>query len=451
MKLMLHRKVTIGFVAGLCIGSANAVDPTEFAVGWPLELRAESEFHDIPLRAEVYRHARNVDQMAVLDANGEPMPFYRVVEAPEPAAESLVTLDVSPVYRTQAGELIGELIGGLTVEASDERVDVRFSSPPEGRAQIVAFVADARELRTTPFAADLRWNTIADPFLTTVTISHSDDLADWNAIGEGSIASLAIDDTRVRHGRIPMDGRVGGYYRIGWAGDTPAPWVLDELDLIVSEEPDPTPVELVVLEPVRGPADAEENAFYFDSGGLLPIRAVELELVNRNTWANAVIDSGDSLEGPWRLMASRRLYYRVDLQGDQVRAPVVQIASRGARFWRVRPDRPLGEDGVELRLHYPREHLRFAANGAAPYRLVGGGLSTEAGPDLVLSQVWEQLGEEMAVTMAGLGTMSELGGEAAFIPPREFPWRSALLWGTLSLGALAVGWMALRLGREAFT
>ena len=447
MKPMQRHKVTIGFVAGLCIGSANAVDPNEFAVGWPLELNGESEFYDIPLRADVYRNARSLDQMAVLDANGEPMPFYRVVEEPEPAAESLVTLDVSPVYRTQGGELIG----GLTVEASDERVDVRFGLPPEGRAQIVAFVTDARELRTSPFAVDLRWNEIEEPFLTTATISHSDDLAQWNVVGEGSIASLAIDDTRVRHSRIPIDGRVGGYYRIGWAGDTPAPWVLDQLDLIVSEEPDPTPVELVVLEPVPGPADAEEYAFFFNAGGLLPIRAVELELVNPNTWANASIDSGDSLEGPWSLVASRRLYYRVDFQGDQVRAPVVQIASRGARFWRVRPDRSLGEDGIELQLHYPREHLRFAANGAAPYRLVGGGLSTEAGPDLVLSQVWEQLDEEMAVTVAGLGTMSELGGEAAFIPPREFPWRSALLWGALSLGALAVGWMALRLGREAFT
>ena len=447
MKPMQRHKVTIGFVAGLCIGSANAVDPNEFAVGWPLELNGESEFYDIPLRADVYRNARSLDQMAVLDANGEPMPFYRVVEEPEPAAESLVTLDVSPVYRTQGGELIG----GLTVEASDERVDVRFGLPPEGRAQIVAFVTDARELRTSPFAVDLRWNEIEEPFLTTATISHSDDLAQWNVVGEGSIASLAIDDTRVRHSRIPIDGRVGGYYRIGWAGDTPAPWVLDQLDLIVSEEPDPTPVELVVLEPVPGPADAEEYAFFFNAGGLLPIRAVELELVNPNTWANASIDFGDSLEGPWSLVASRRLYYRVDFQGDQVRAPVVQIASRGARFWRVRPDRSLGEDGIELQLHYPREHLRFAANGAAPYRLVGGGLSTEAGPDLVLSQVWEQLDEEMAVTVAGLGTMSELGGEAAFIPPREFPWRSALLWGALSLGALAVGWMALRLGREAFT
>ena len=447
MKPMQRRRVQIGFVAGLFIGSANALDPDEFAFGWPLELGAESEFYDIPLRAEVYRHARSADQMAVLDTNGDPMPFYVVVAEPAPAAESLVTLDVSPVYRTQGGELMG----GLTVEASDERVDVSFGTPTEGRAQIVAFVADAREIRTRPFAADLRWNAIADPFLTTVTISHSDDLARWNAIGEGSIASLAIDDTRVRHSRIPIDGRVGGYYRIGWAGDTPAPWVLDELDLIVSEEPDPTPVELVVLEPVPGPADVEEDAFFFDAGGLLPVHAVELELVNRNSWANAIIESGDSLEGPWRLVASRRLYYRVDFQGDQVRAPVVQIASRGARFWRVRPDRSLGEDGIELRLHYPRETLRFAANGAAPYRLVGGGLSTEAGPDPVLSQVWEQLDDEMAITVAGLGTMSELGGEAAFIPPREFPWRPALLWGALSLGALAVGFMALRLGREAFT
>jgi len=446
MKRMQRRRAQIGFVAGLCIGTANAVDPDEFAYGWPLAVSAESEFYDIPLRAEVYRHARSVDQMAILDADGEPMPFYLVSVEPGPASESLVTLDVSPVYRTQGGELIS----GLTVEASEEGVDVRFGSPPEDATQIVAFVADARELGTAPFAADLRWDDLEEPFLATVTISHSTDLARWSVVGEGSIASLAIDETRVRRSRISIDGRVGGFYRIGWSGDTPAPWVLDELDLIVSEEPDPTPVELVVLEPVPGPADAEEDAHFFDAGGLLPVLAVELELANRNTWANAVIASGDSLEGPWRVAASRRLFYRVDFQGDQVRAPVVQTANRGARFWRVLPDRSLDEDEIELRLHYPRERLRFAANGAAPYQLVGGGLSTEAGPDVVLSQVWEQLDEEMAVTVAELGAMRELGGEAAFIAPREFPWRSALLWGALSLGALVVGFMALRLGREAF-
>lgn len=135
---------------------------------------------------------------------------------------------------------------------------------------------------------------------------------------------------------------------------------------------------------------------------------------------------------------------------SQLRSPVVEVARRAARYWRVLPQRPIDEDAVELQLHYPQEFLRFAANGAAPYLLVGGGLSTEAGPDAVLGQIWDELDQAMSVSEARLGTMRELGGDAAFLPPREFPWRSALLWGALLAGALAVGWMALRLGRDAF-
>ena len=446
MKPMRRHRLATGLVAGFCCGSVNAVDPGEFAFGWPLELNAESDFYDIPLRAEVYRHGRSVEQMAVLDTNGEPMPFYRVVVEPEPATESLVTLDVSPVYQTQGGELID----GLTVAASDERVNLTFGVPADNRAQIVAFVADARELRTTPVAADLRWAAIDQPFLTAVTISHSQDLADWNVIGSGSIASLAIDDTQVRHSRIPLDGRTGGYYRIDWPDDTPAPWVLEQLDLVFSAAPEATPVELVALEPADGPAEAAQNALFFDAGGQLPIRAVELEFVNPNTWANAAIHTSDSLDGPWARVASRRLFYRVDFGGDQVRAPVVPMPGPGARYWRVLPDRALDEDGIELRLHYPLEYLRFSASGSAPYQLVAGSLSTEAGPDRVLGQVWEQLGGATVVARAQLGAMSELGGEAVYMPPRVFPWRSVLLWGAMSLGALTVGWMALRLGREAF-
>lgn len=446
MRTMQRQKILVGLIAGLSIGSANALDPNDFAVGWPLELGAESAFYDIPLRAEVYRQARRLEEMAVLDANGEAMPFYRVVAEPGVATESSVALDVSPVFRTQGGEVIG----GLTVGATDERVDVSLGLPAERRAEIVAFVADARSLEASPIAADLQWNEMDQPFLTTVTISHSSDLDRWSVVGQGSVAALAIDDARVRHRRIALNGRPGGYYRIEWAGDTPSPWVLEQLELISSTAPAPTPVEQVDLQAVPGPAEAEENALFFDAGGLLPVRALQLEFANPNGWANAAIHSGDSLDGPWDLVASRRFYYRIDFQDEQVRSPVVEVARSAARYWRVQPRRPLDEGAARLQLHYPQEFLRFAANGGAPYLLVGGGLSTEAGPDAVLGQVWDQLDEPISVSAAGLGTMRELGGDAAFIPPREFPWRSTLLWIALALGALAVGWMAYRLGRDAF-
>jgi len=440
----------VALASGLLAGPCVAVDADEFAVGWPLDLAEGSEFYDISLTADVYRRGRDLGQMAVLDANGEPMPFYRVAVEPGPVADEINTLSVSPVYQTQSGEVIA----GLTVETTDGAVNFSYGSASADGATIVAFVADVPELDAPPVAVDLDWAEIAQPFMTSVVISHSEDLDRWRVIGRGTIASLAIGDASVRHSRIPVAGPSGGYYRIGWSESTPAPWVLERLGLVIEAAPDSAPVELVSLEPVEGPTEApsaaDENALFFDAGGFLPARAVELVFGQPNRWANAALFGSDSLDGPWRRVASRRLYYRVEFEGRQLSAPAVDLAGAKVRYWKVLPDRALDEGGVELRLHYALERLRFAANGIGPYQLVGGGLSREAGPDPVLRQVWGQMDDELIGSVATLGARQELGGEAAFIAPTEFPWRVALLWGALLLGASTVGWMAIRLGRDAF-
>lgn len=43
-----------------------------------------------------------------------------------------------------------------------------------------------------------------------------------------------------------------------------------------------------------------------------------------------------------------------------------------------------------------------------------------------------------------LGARRELGGPAALVAPRQFPWR----WAALCGGVLVVGFMAVRLARE---
>ena len=442
-------RLIIASALGLLLEPAIAADPNDFAVGWPLELVEGSEFYDIPLTADVYRNARSVSQMAVLDAGGDPMPFYRVLAEPEPAPDQTTTLSVSPVYQTQAGEVIA----GLTVETAEQVATLRLGSGSIDGARIVGFVADARELDAQPAVIDLDWAELDQPFMTPIVISHSEDLNRWEVIGRGTVASLALDGDRVRHSRIPVNGRSGGYYRIGSVETTPEPWVLERLSLIVESEPDPAPVEWVSLEPVEGPAETstpDEHALYFDVGGSLPAGALELVFGQQNQWAYATILASDSLDGPWRRVVARRLYYRVEFEGRQLSTPAVEVMPSPTRYWKVLPDRPLDGSDTELRLRYTLERLRFAANGTAPYQLVGGGNSTEAGPDRVFRQVWSQLDDELTGSMAELGEMQELGGDAAFAVPYEFPWRTALLWGALLAAALTVGWMAFRLGRDAF-
>jgi len=52
------------------------------------------------------------------------------------------------------------------------------------------------------------------------------------------------------------------------------------------------------------------------------------------------------------------------------------------------------------------------------------------------------------VPIATLGARRELGGAAALVVPRPFPWRTTALWAALIGGALVVVLMAVRLARE---
>jgi hypothetical protein len=81
--------------------------------------------------------------------------------------------------------------------------------------------------------------------------------------------------------------------------------------------------------------------------------------------------------------------------------------------------------------------------------LAAGTLADEAGPDATLASVWARLDPPAEVVpFATLGVRRELGGPAALVAPRPFPWRTAALWTVLVAGVLVVAAMAVRLAKE---
>jgi hypothetical protein len=76
---MRHRKTALSLAAGAALAAATAAALTldEFVAGWPLDPPPGAEVFDVPLTAEVYAVAASLDEIAVLDANGTPLPFFR--------------------------------------------------------------------------------------------------------------------------------------------------------------------------------------------------------------------------------------------------------------------------------------------------------------------------------------------------------------------------------------
>lgn len=434
-------------IAGLGRAAA-ALEPAQFVAGWPLELPSGGQFFDIPLNAEIYRYGRSLDELAVLDSRGEPMPFYRV-DVPSPVeSERRTSLAVSPIY----GPLDESTIAELSVATDGGRTDVTVTRPPPSEdSEVVAYIVDARSLEQRPMAIELEWQSLERPFLMGVSIEHSDNLTAWRPAGRGSVASLDIDGNRVTQARVPITGRDRGFYRITWDRQI-ADWQLERVVFIASELTETATFGTLELMPVEVPEEQRvEDALFFDAGGELPTTAVDLVIQDANRWASASIEWSNSLTGSWRRLGAARLFYNIDFQGQTFASEPLEIARAEARYWRVVffPSPPAGR--VDLELDYPDEKLRFAANGEAPYMLVGGTLQDDAGPDRTFAELMSTLERQSAsIAEARVGARRVLGGPAALETPFAIAWRTVLLWTVLLAAAFGVAWMAFRLAREMF-
>lgn len=424
---------------------AAALDPQQFVAGWPIEAPAGAEVFDVPLTAEVYAAAAGVEQLAVLDANGAPQPFFRRTPPPADPSEARLVLEASPLFAdaTRAEPSVG-------VTTSGRGTSVTVTATADGSPAITGFVLDARDVEVAPIALELDWRALPQPFLLEVTVEQSTDLTNWRIVGRASVAALSIDGAEVRHARVPVRASDGGYLRVT-PRRTVADWHLVRAAL-VSSSAAPAATSSVRVAPLAGdalPDDALTDALYFDAGATLPVAAVALAFPSGDGWARADVAASRSLEGPWTTVAYADLFYALSFEGNELASEPAAVGRQEARYWRVVPSAPLRDSRVDLELTFPQEYLRVAANGGAPFLLAAGTLAEEAGPDATLSSVWKQLEQSAgAVPLAALGERRELGGPAALVPEWRFPWRTAALWTVLIGGVLVVGAMAVRLARE---
>jgi hypothetical protein len=428
--------------AACLAATAAALDPQQFAAGWPIEVPSTAEVFDVPLTAEVYAAAESLDEVAVLDANGAPLSFFRRGPPAPAAVERRIVLEASPLYST--GSPPGPTVG-VTTSASGTSVTVT-SSAPAGPA-VVGFVLDARAVTIAPTSLELDWRALPRPFLADVRVEQSTNLTDWRAVGGASVAALEIGGAEVRHARVPVRAAAGGYYRVtadGAAGE----WYLQRAVLVNGETPAAMPLTLRA-QPLGAsalPPEALEEALYFDVGGSVPAATMTLAFASDAGWLRADVAASDTLAGPWLPIVQSDLFYALTYEGRAFANPPVAVGRRELRYWRVLAA-AAPRAAVELELTFPQEYLRVGASGAGPFLLAAGTLAEEAGPDPTFAAVWAELDPAPNVPLARLGARRDLGGPGSR-PPPPFPWRTTVLWAVLVGGALVVGGMAVRLARE---
>jgi hypothetical protein len=446
MNKQIMIRVAVAAAGAALAATATALDALDFVAGWPIAVPNDARVFDVPLTAEVYAAAENLEQLAVLDANGAPQPFFRRSPAKETSGELHVSLEASPLYASTARS--GVDVGVTSTERSTS-VNVTTAGPPPPPA-ITAFVLDARAVDVTPAALELDWSALPQPFLLDVVVEQSTDLTNWRYIGNASVAALSIGGAEVRHARVPVRAHAGGYLRVTPRGAV-AGWRLLRAALVgAAVEPVPQGALSVPPLPVSAaPRDGPPGALYFDAGGPLPVASIRLKFGDGDGWVRADVAASRSLEGPWLPVAYGELAYALSFEGRQLASEPIAVGRHEARYWRLVPAAPPRGEPIELTLEFPQEHLRVAAGGAAPYLLAAGTLAKEAGPDGTLAQVWSRLEPPAeTVAFATLGERRDLGGPDALRAVRAFSWRMLALWAVLIGGVLVVATMAVRLVQE---
>jgi hypothetical protein len=437
-------RASVAAVGAALAATAAALDPEQFVAGWEIEVPANAEVFDLPLTAEVYAAAESIEQLAVLDANGEPQSFFRSSIAPA-RGERRVVLEASPVY---AGR--GQPGVAVDVTTSERSTSVSVTPGAPGSPAITGFVLDANAVDIAPTALELDWRALPQPFMLDVAVEQSTDLTSWRNVGRGTVATLSVGGVETRPARVPVRASAGGYLRV-----TPlnavADWYLLRATLVSLEAQPAPPFSLrapPLSESAEPVADVASGTLYFDAGGPVPVSSVALQF-GGDGWVRGDVAASRSLDGPWTTVAYDVLFYSLQFEGRNFASEAVGVGRHPARYWRIVPVAAPRGERIELTLEFPQERLRVAAGRGGQYLLAAGTLVEEAGPDPTLASVWSRLEPPAEVVpLATLGARRELGGARALVPSRPFPWRTTALWTVLVVGVLVVGVMAVRLAQE---
>ena len=272
---------------------------------------------------------------------------------------------------------------------------------------------------------------------------------------------LSSGGARLEQLRIEVPARRAKYLRVSWPGRSGS---LELAGLAVE------PGESAVAAPrqwkqVTGVSATDKPGEYeFDLGGQFPVDRLRVGLPQQNTVASLEVLSRAKPADPWRHVTAATVY-RLIRDGDEVTSADIEVGAIPDRYWLARVDQRgggVGSGPLRLSVGWVPQRLVFASRGAGPFQLVYGrrdakstafpiatlvpGYKGEEEPELGRAET-RAAGPIIAIGRAEAAAEPQrLGGEA--LTRERFDWKRWALWGSLVLGVVVLGWMALRLGRQ---
>jgi hypothetical protein len=280
-------------------------------------------------------------------------------------------------------------------------------------------------------------------------IDASDDLANWRTLAPDAVlVNLEYAGRRLVRDRVEIPATRSKYLRLSWSVGPPViefTSVAAEYAAQIVEAPRQWRV-------VAGaPVADHEGEFEYDLGGAFPVDRIDISLAEPNSVVPAQILARANATEPWQLVGST-VFYRLREPGGEVMSVPVAVAGGERRYWLLRFDPRSGASArvaPPMRAGWQPAELVFATRGTPPFTLAYGNRVADPGALQIATLVpgydaTKGLPSDIAAAYAGQAT--ELGGpDRLREPPDVKRW---MLWASLALGAMVLGWMAWRLSRD---
>lgn len=448
----------------LAAAQAAATEPAPPRYSAPITVAGTAPFVRVAMPPSVYAHSLQADlrDLRVVDARGQRVPFAFLAPPPAQASEQLRDATLYPLPPRPAGNATWPSPVDVTVDG--DRITVHRSGA--GAAAPSAFPGaspgwlidlGAPRPGEVPYRLRLAWSGPAE-FSTGYTLETSDDLRNWRSGPGGQLMALQSTAGSLAQPFVVLPAATGRFLRLVWLDTSSVPVVTGATAFapapgVVAADLANELVFATSAEPVgrAGLDAAARRALYFDLGGDLPLRDVDLRFAGGTQLVPARVQGRSRADEPWRDLGAA-VFYRLERDGTVAESPGLALASR-VRFLRIVPDERAGMPDVaktQLVVHASLASLVFATTGEPPFRLLAGSADASEGA-LPLTTLVPQLEQERSRFGRGeVGAFSEepevaRAAERAQQFARLRPW---LLWSVLLVGVLALATLVWRLARD---
>lgn len=438
----------------LPLAAAHASSVTDYAYGFALDTKNESEAYRVALSPAVYAASRpdaGLRDIVVINAQGRQVPF-----APMPPT--------APQVHTYS--LKAKLLP-LPTSGADGKDSVRVERTANGDIVINQPSAVAAAIKPVQWLVDARRSIAIDhididaldsehDMQIQLAVEASDDLQQWSERNQGAtIVSVKRGEDAVDQRSISVGGEPARYYRLRIIDGAPA-WDSEHTPAVQlsGHYTDPAAdhaasLQWQALQPTTSSTSGNGHDYDYALPASLPLEAVRVTLPDANTAAlfQLSAQAGEGGSASWSPLAS---ITAVRVAGKTTAD--TSFSPQRVQHLRLHTDTPLPQAPALAVAWLPDEFV-FLAEGGGPYRLLAGSYAARRADypvAVALDSLRATHPDGWQPPLAALGARSDAGGPLALAAPKvPYDWTKPLLWVVLVAGALAVGGMALSLLRQS--